>query len=108
MLQTPRPAETTPGRSTEAGAGLLLGAVVVVCLRPSSVKQMLSDLGASSERSRPLWISIAAGVPISTYAGALPEGTRIIRSMPNTPALVGAGATAFCAGRRWRRPRRPA
>jgi pyrroline-5-carboxylate reductase len=72
--------------------------VVVVCLKPDVVGRVLADLHEMPERGRPLWISIAAGVPISSYAEALPEGTRIIRAMPNTPALVGAGATAFCAG----------
>ncbi|MBW2275255.1 MAG: pyrroline-5-carboxylate reductase [Deltaproteobacteria bacterium] len=76
--------------------------VVVVCLKPHVVSPMLADLADLAdppERGRPLWISIAAGVPVSLYAEALPEGARIIRAMPNTPALVGAGATAFCAGR---------
>jgi len=72
--------------------------IVVVCLKPDVVGRVLADLAALPERGRPLWISVAAGVPISSYAEALPEGARIIRSMPNTPALVGAGATATCAG----------
>lgn len=39
-----------------------------------------------------------AGVKLSTYESALPKGTRVIRVMPNTPLLVGAGATAYCLG----------
>jgi pyrroline-5-carboxylate reductase len=70
--------------------------IVVVCVKPGIVARVLSDLVDGGDLARPLWISIAAGVPIATYAGALPAGARIVRSMPNTPALVQAGATAIC------------
>lgn len=46
-----------------------------------------------------LIISIAAGVTLATYEAALPEGTRVIRIMPNTPMLVQRGASAYCLGR---------
>lgn len=45
----------------------------------------------------PRVVSIAAGIPLSTLQGALPTGCAAIRAMPNTPALVGAGATAITA-----------
>jgi len=45
-----------------------------------------------------LVISVAAGVPISAMEAGLPAGTRVIRTMPNTPALVDAGATAISRG----------
>jgi pyrroline-5-carboxylate reductase len=70
--------------------------IVVIAVKPGSVATVLADLTGKSDLSRPLWISIAAGIPIATLAAGLPEGARIIRSMPNTPALVGAGATALC------------
>jgi pyrroline-5-carboxylate reductase len=43
-------------------------------------------------------LSIAAGVTTSTLEAALPEGTAVVRAMPNTPALVGAGASAVAPG----------
>jgi len=46
-----------------------------------------------------LLISIAAGVTLATLEPALGPGARVIRVMPNTPALVGASATAFAAGK---------
>ena len=43
-------------------------------------------------------LSIAAGVTIATLEAAWPAGTAVVRAMPNTPALVGAGAAAIAAG----------
>jgi pyrroline-5-carboxylate reductase len=73
--------------------------VVVLAVKPSIVVPALSALGSLGEdaRRRPLWVSIAAGVPIAKLADALPAGARIVRAMPNTPALVRSGATAFVA-----------
>lgn len=44
-------------------------------------------------------LSIAAGVTIATLEAALAPGTAVVRAMPNTPALVGAGAAAIAGGR---------
>jgi pyrroline-5-carboxylate reductase len=43
-------------------------------------------------------LSIAAGVTLDALAGWLPAGTAVVRAMPNTPALVGAGAAAIAPG----------
>jgi len=85
---------TTPDNRALVGAS----DVVVLCVKPGVVESVLQGLGDADDRARPLWISIAAGVPIRTLAGALAPGARIIRAMPNTPALAGAGATVYCAG----------
>jgi pyrroline-5-carboxylate reductase len=69
--------------------------VVVVAIKPGLVAAVLSQKGVAS--ARPLWISIAAGVSLANLAAALPAGARIVRAMPNTPALVRAGATAYAA-----------
>jgi pyrroline-5-carboxylate reductase len=73
--------------------------VVVLAVKPGLVAGVLGALGGPGERAlaRPLWVSIAAGVPLAALAAALPAGARIVRAMPNTPALVRAGATAFVA-----------
>jgi pyrroline-5-carboxylate reductase len=46
-----------------------------------------------------LIVSIMAGVRCASIEDALENGIRVVRVMPNTPALVGAGATAICAGK---------
>lgn len=73
--------------------------VVVLAVKPAAVAGVLGalrrELGAELER--PLWISIAAGVSLATLAAELPGGARLVRAMPNTPALVRAAATATVA-----------
>lgn len=69
--------------------------VVIVAVKPGLVGRVLSEGGVAS--ARPLWISIAAGVSLAKIASLLPEGSRVVRAMPNTPALVRHGATAFVA-----------
>jgi len=73
--------------------------LVVLAVKPQVVESVLHAL-RDSACSRPLWVSIAAGVPIAKLAALLPEGARIVRAMPNTPALVRAGATGLAASSR--------
>lgn len=70
--------------------------VIVVCVKPNVVATVLADLDGTPGLDEKLWISLAAGIGLTTYGRGLPDATRVIRSMPNTPALVGAGATALC------------
>jgi pyrroline-5-carboxylate reductase len=70
--------------------------VVVLAVKPAAVSTVLNDLTGTPDLERPLWISIAAGITLATLGERLPEGSRIVRAMPNTPALVAAGATAYC------------
>lgn len=73
--------------------------LVVLAVKPAVVPQVLAQLQGlpAVTRARVLWISIAAGVPLARLEAPLPPGARVIRAMPNTPALVRLGATAFCA-----------
>lgn len=70
--------------------------VVVLAVKPGIVGSVLDDLAGESDLDRPLWISIAAGVTLEAIGERLPGRARIVRAMPNTPALVAAGATAYC------------
>jgi pyrroline-5-carboxylate reductase len=88
-------ADATGARVAENNDEVVASAdVVVLATKPGAVPGVLAALEPSA-CDKPLWISIAAGVPLSTLQAALPGGARIIRTMPNTPALVGAGATAW-------------
>lgn len=96
-------------RSLEESRGIRCGAdnrevveqsdLVVLAVKPNQVAEVLRELGGADNPglSRPLWVSIAAGVSLASLAEGLPPGARLVRSMPNTPALVGEGATAFVA-----------
>jgi pyrroline-5-carboxylate reductase len=71
--------------------------VVVLSTKPQVFDRLLPDVEAGI-RPEALVISIAAGIPISAIEQRLPAGARVVRTMPNTPATVDAGATAIAAG----------
>lgn len=71
--------------------------VVVLAVKPQVIDKVLEAFGKEIRKDQ-LVISVAAGVPISALEARLPEGTRVVRTMPNTPATVDAGATAIAAG----------
>ncbi|MEM6280535.1 MAG: pyrroline-5-carboxylate reductase [Verrucomicrobiota bacterium] len=68
---------------------------VLLCVKPQGFLEMLGEIGSSEDK---LLISIAAGVKIENIESATNGKHRIIRVMPNTPALVGRGAGAFARG----------
>ena len=67
--------------------------MVVVAVKPQVLPQVLSALPKTDERT--LWISIAAGIQLTTLEENLPQGAKVCRVMPNTPALVGEALSAF-------------
>jgi pyrroline-5-carboxylate reductase len=74
--------------------------VIVLSTKPQIFPSLLPELApAIAADPDKLVLSIAAGVPIAVIESALP-GARVVRAMPNTPALVQAGATAIAAGSR--------
>jgi pyrroline-5-carboxylate reductase len=89
----------TGGETTASNADVLKFAnVLILAVKPSHVPGVLAELRGEFTNGH-LLISIAAGVTLAKLEGALPAGARIIRVMPNTPALVGAGASAFALGK---------
>lgn len=75
------------------------GEVVILAIKPQQAESAL-DLIAQVVTPEKLVISIMAGIPSSKIEAGLASGCRVIRAMPNTPALIGAGATAVSAGRK--------
>lgn len=71
--------------------------VVVLSVKPQAMDKLLVQVAPALDH-RKLVISVAAGVPIAALERRLGAGARIIRTMPNTPSLVGAGACALARG----------
>jgi pyrroline-5-carboxylate reductase len=92
-------AKETGGRVSNSNFDIVAGAdVLFLAVKPDQVVDLLGELGLNLDSRKHLLVSIAAGVPLAKMEAAVPPGTRIIRVMPNTPALVGASASAFATG----------
>ena len=76
---------------------LISASVIILAVKPQQAAEVLAEINPSFTR-RHLLVSIAAGVTISKMEAALPSAARVIRVMPNTPALVGASAAGFARG----------
>ncbi len=72
--------------------------VMILAVKPQVMDAVLKEL-SGMVRPGQLILSIAAGVPLAKLEKALPKNS-IVRVMPNTPALVGKGIAAICAGSR--------
>ena len=83
--------------SRDLGEATAWADVVVLATKPQVFDRVLPAVGAAV-REDALVVSIAAGVSIAAIEARMPAGTRVVRTMPNTPALVDAGATAIAAG----------
>ena len=77
--------------------GVTDAAIVVLAVKPQVVASVLPEIRAAIP-SKALVVSIVAGLPCAKLEAGLPEGTRVVRTMPNTPSLVGQAATALAAG----------
>lgn len=74
--------------------------VIVLAVKPQIMPAIHTELRDTLLRNRPLLISIAAGVRLDQLERWFGSGLPIVRCMPNTPALIGAGATGLCANSR--------
>ena len=82
----------TDNRELATGSDL-----IVLAVKPQQVGDVLGEINESLDHL-PLLITIAAGVPIATLEQSFGKPVPVIRVMPNTPALVLAGASAIAAG----------
>ncbi|MCP4288029.1 MAG: pyrroline-5-carboxylate reductase [Gammaproteobacteria bacterium] len=73
--------------------------VVVLAVKPQVMKQVAKDLVDAIQQNQPLVISIAAGVREANLQQWLGSDVALIRTMPNTPAMLQAGATVLHAGK---------
>lgn len=70
--------------------------VILVCVKPRDIPHLLAQVGHAITPDQVV-VSVAAGVPIAVLETALP-GVPVVRAMPNTPAAVDEGMTAYCGG----------
>jgi pyrroline-5-carboxylate reductase len=70
--------------------------VIVFAVKPQALDEIVPDY-KSFTKINPLFISIAAGKPVSFFEAHLGASAKIIRSMPNTPAAIGKGITVAYA-----------
>jgi len=69
---------------------------IVLAVKPQVIPAVLKEIGSLVGSSQ-LVISIVAGIPVSQIAAQLASSPAVIRTMPNTPALIGLGITALYA-----------
>jgi len=74
--------------------------VVVLAVKPQVMKTVCTGLRTVAQARKPLIVSIAAGIRIAQLDSWLGGNLAVVRGMPNTPALIGAGATGACANAR--------
>lgn len=86
--------DAAANRTAVAGAK-----VVVVAVKPAMVPELLREIADALEPGT-IVVSVAAGVTVATFESLLPESVAVIRSMPNTPAVVGRAVTGITAGTR--------
>jgi pyrroline-5-carboxylate reductase len=71
--------------------------IVVLSVKPQILSRVLEQIADAIDADA-LVISIAAGIPVAAIQKRLASGARVVRGMPNTPALVDAAATAIAGG----------
>lgn len=82
---------------SQTEAVLTLTDIVVLAIKPQTMRTACEQIAAQCQASRPLIISIAAGIQISDIDDWLGGELPIVRCMPNTPALVQSGTTGLFA-----------
>ncbi len=73
--------------------------VVVLAVKPQMLHQVCDEISQSTQQKQPLVISIAAGIRINDINRWLGGNCAIVRTMPNTPALIQSGATGLFANK---------
>lgn len=93
MAEATGVAVTLDNREAVVGAELIL-----LCVKPQTLTEVMHELAPVLEPSQ-LLVSIAAGISTSGIEALLERPQPVVRAMPNTPSLLGAGMTALCRGR---------
>jgi len=87
-----------PVQVCERNADAVRGAdVVVLAVKPQTMAEATASIAATVSANGAVTLSIAAGVTIASIQSRLGNKAAIVRCMPNTPALLGCGASALYA-----------
>ncbi len=71
------------------------GEILIIAVKPNVVSPLISGLKAETELKGKVFVSIAAGVSTGTFSALVGPSERIVRTIPNMPALVGQGITGI-------------
>jgi pyrroline-5-carboxylate reductase len=71
--------------------------LVIVAVKPQDIRTVLAEIAPSITSDQTI-VSVAAGITTALIESVLPEGARVVRAMPNAPALVDEGIAGLCAG----------
>jgi pyrroline-5-carboxylate reductase len=84
--------------ATLDNAGAAAGSpLVILAVKPQDIRALLGEIAPAIDAVQTV-LSVAAGVTTSLIESHLPEGARVVRAMPNAPALVDEGIAGICAG----------
>jgi pyrroline-5-carboxylate reductase len=72
--------------------------IVFLAVKPQHAAESLAAAAKDWRAGEQLLVSVAAGVTIASLAGPLPKGSAVVRVMPNTPCLIGKGASCYALG----------
>ena len=89
--------DQTGGTKMESLKDLVAGSdVVFLAVKPQQMGVVLRSIGSLRALGlNPLWITVAAGIPIRAYLKEIGNTARLVRVMPNTPCLIGEGVSGF-------------
>ncbi|MCW4453523.1 pyrroline-5-carboxylate reductase [Flavobacterium sp. MXW15] len=88
------------GTFADAGDAVRDAALWVLAVKPQVMREVCAALAATAQGRHPLVLSIAAGITAGQLDRWLGGGQSVVRAMPNTPALLGAGVTGLFANPR--------
>ena len=81
--------------TADNAAAVRTAQVIVVAVKPQNVNEVLRPLAAEFARTRPLVLSVAAGIRVAALQQWCGPDVPVVRAMPNRPALLGAGVTGL-------------
>ncbi len=70
--------------------------IIILAVKPNVYEKVLKEICSVSDIYKKIFVSIAAGITIRYIKSFFPVNVKVVRTMPNTPALIGEGMTVTC------------